>query len=258
MPYAELPPPPDLAGVVHCVWSFEDANPGPLERIVPDGRCELIVHAGAAFLERDAEGRWRTQPRVLFAGQVTRPLHLRASGAAGVVGIRFRHAAARAFFGRPLHEATDRRVGLVHDWGRKRCDMESAVAFVRERIQSNAQARDAVIEGCVDRIVETADALPVAALIEGCGIGRRQLERRFADAVGVGPALFASIVRFRRVFDEIDHGGTRPWTDAAAAAGYSDQSHFIREFRRFVGCTPGEFVRTSQGLATALVETVPR
>ena len=254
MTYIELPPPADLASVVHCTWRFEDARPGPLDRVVPDGRCELIVHGGAAFSERDAAGRWREQPRVLFAGQLTKPLHLRGNGRADVIGVRFRYAASRDFFGAPLREATDRRVDLEREWRTATHDVESILDSVRERIRAHAPARDESVERCVDRIANAEGALPVAELADFAGIGRRQLERRFADAVGIGPALLASIIRFRRVFDEIDHGGARPWTDAAAAVGYSDQSHFIREFRRFVGCTPGEFVRSSGGLAAALVE----
>src|SRR5206468_2665641 len=133
-------------------------------------------------------------------------------------------------------------------------DIASVLDYVRERIRVHSHSRDALVERCVDRVTQCAAALRVATLEEISGLGRRQLERRFADAIGVGPALLASIVRFRRVFDEIDHGSERPWTDAALAAGYSDQSHFIREFRRFVGCTPGEFLRTAEGLAAALIE----
>ena len=252
MPYTEFPPPPDLADVVHCIWRFDEATPAALDRIVPDGRCELIVHGAAPFSERAGE-RWRRQPRVLFAGQVTRPLHLRANGPADVIGVRLHYACARLVFARPVHEATDRRVGLCAAWGDAPATIDAAIAFVRRRTGQNADLRDALVEASVDRIARSPGALPVEALAQGCGLGRRQLERRFADAAGVGPALLASILRFRRVFDEIEHGGARPWTDAAAAAGYSDQSHFIREFRRFVGCTPGEFMRTSEGLATALV-----
>jgi AraC-like DNA-binding protein len=92
----------------------------------------------------------------------------------------------------------------------------------------------------------------VQTLAEDAAIGRRQLERRFGECVGVGPGLLASIFRFRSVFDVMERDVSSPWTDAALAAGYYDQSHFIREFRRFVGVTPTAFARTAAGLGEAL------
>jgi AraC-like DNA-binding protein len=67
--------------------------------------------------------------------------------------------------------------------------------------------------------------------------------------------MLADILRFRRVFDAIERDSARPWTDAALAAGYFDQSHLVRDFRRFVGCTPTEFAAARPGLASALVES---
>jgi AraC-like DNA-binding protein len=252
MAYRVQPAPAGLEEWVECVWSFEREAPASVERVVPDGRCELIVQGAASFSERGDDGLWRTQPRVLFAGQVTRPLHVRANGAARVIGVRFRYAGARAFFGRPLREATDRRIGL--DAGFEDASVECVADFVRERVDRHRTARDPVVEEAVSRIAANGGDVAMAELAAASAVGRRQLERRFADAVGVGPALLAAIVRFRRVFEELDRRGARPWTDAALAAGYSDQSHFIREFRRFVGCTPGEFLRESRGLANALVD----
>jgi AraC-like DNA-binding protein len=67
-------------------------------------------------------------------------------------------------------------------------------------------------------------------------------------------APFRERARLRSVFDALEANPGAGWTDAALAAGYFDQSHLIRDFRRFVGCTPAQFVASHPGLATALVE----
>lgn len=269
MSYAEFPASPRLARFVHCVWTFastrEDDAP---ERIVPDGRPELVVHCAEPYGEIGTDGILRRQPRALFAGQLTRPLHLRASGAASVVGVRFKPDGARAFFGRPMRECVDVRIALDDVWagsGTRLADAMAAVddaatrialadAFVAERIAAQADGDDEAVACCVAMIEASGGQVAIDALLQAARLGRRQLERRFAEAVGVGPALLAAIFRFRSVFDLIEHDSDRPWTDAALGAGFYDQSHFIREFRRFVGCTPGEFFRGGEGLATALVE----
>jgi len=102
-----------LAPHVHCVWSFEASEDGDEQAIPPDGRAELIVHRGAAYEERGDDGRWRAQPMLLFAGQLTRPLVLRSRGAVAVLAMRFTPAGAWAFAGRAMARCNDRRIALA-------------------------------------------------------------------------------------------------------------------------------------------------
>ena len=102
MRYAEYAPDPRLAAFVRCYWVFEaetGAAAGAVasvavadETIVPDGNPELVFHYGESFSEiaADAFGELRAirQPQSLFAGQLTRPLTLRANGARGVISVR--------------------------------------------------------------------------------------------------------------------------------------------------------------------------
>ena len=266
MRYAEHAPPDALAAVLHCLWTFEDDAPGgEPQRIVPDGRCELIVHLGEPYRE---VGNDAPQPRVLFAGQLTKPLWLESTGPCAVVSARFRPAAARAFVGYSMRRTTDLRLaldevvpglawGLAESLARLPAMEDRALTLARwvgDRVQHAAVRDDLAVRLAAERIEATGGEVDVAELVAASGLGRRQFERRFGEQVGIGPALLASVLRFRRVFDLIEHDSSRPWTDAALAAGYFDQSHLIRDFRRFVGCTPTEFQRASQGLATALVE----
>lgn len=265
MRYAEHAPPDALAHVLHCVWTFEDdaAHAQP-QRIVPDGRCELVVHFGAPFREAGAA---QPQPRIVFAGQLTRPLWIEATGPSGVVGARFHPATSRALLGLRMDEATDQRLdveALLPDAAALAHSVRAAVTLQAKRdavcgFVARHCARgepDPAVTDAVEAMQRAGGVIAVEKAAEHAGLGRRQLERRFLDAVGVSPALFANILRFRRVFDAIEHDSSRPWTDAAAAAGYFDQSHLIRDFRRFVGCTPTEFAASQPGLARALVADV--
>ena len=268
MRYEEFPPAPELRANVRCLWRFEADAPeaGAPERIVPDGRCELVLHYGDPFVESGTDGVEHAQPRALFAGQLSRPLWLRATGRAGVIGVRFHPAGARSFLGFALGEATDRRVALhaicPEPAGRLEDDIaradaagriEIAQRFVAERIAQNALPIDEAIARCAAALEAQAGRCTLEEVIAESGVGRRQFERRFRDAVGLSPKLFASVLRLRSVFDVLQDDPQADWTDAALAAGYFDQSHLIRDFRRFVGCTPAQFVAARAPLASALV-----
>ena len=270
MHYAELEPGPALARYVRCIWSFEDeGGAGAPQRIVPDGRPELVVHCAEPWREVDGSATV-TQPRVLFAGQLTRPLWLQPGARSIVIGVRFHPAAAHCFLGTPLDQVTDARIAIAALWPQEASRMLAEVdaapgmperiaaieRFVERRIAASGVTGDELVGRCVAAMMEPgAGAVAVDEIVSQSGIGRRQLERRFRKSVGISPGTLLDIVRFRRVFDAIEHDSARPWTDAAAAAGYFDQSHLVRDFRRFVGCTPTEFAAAQPGLATALVET---
>ena len=265
MRYAEYPPPDALLGVLHCLWTFEDDGAArEPQRIVPDGRCELVIHLGEPYREVGASS---PQPRVLFAGQLTQPLWLEATGPCSVIGVRFRPAGAHSFVGGSMRSATDRRVALDEmapglsaallaalSVTGPDARVETATAWVRERIGRAGVSVDDAVAAAAERIERSGGDVDVEELAASSGLGRRTLERRFAEIVGISPALLANVFRFRRVFDLIEHDSSRPWTDAALAGGYFDQSHLIRDFRRFVGCTPTEFAASRPGLASALVD----
>jgi AraC-like DNA-binding protein len=78
---------------------------------------------------------------------------------------------------------------------------------------------------------------PVPSLLD---LSSRQHRRRFQAAAGIPPKLYARIRRFQHVLGQI---GRVPVADAAAACGYCDQSHLIRDFREFAGTSPGQWLR---------------
>lgn len=252
--YAEFAPRADLAGHVHCLWVFEGTDADEDQRIAPDGRCELIVHHGEAYLERDGQGLLVRQPSVLFAGQLTRPLHIRAAGRAGVTGVRFTTAGAHAYLGRPLDGFTDRRTAL--DAGElSGADEAARLARIQDHVAAEIARLgvppDPVVEACVARLEQGAS---VEALCRDTGLTPRTLQRRFAARIGVSPRMLAAIVRFRRLFEALREADAETWTAVAQAAGYFDHPQMARDFRRFVGCTPSRFVAAERGLAASLAD----
>jgi AraC-like DNA-binding protein len=73
----------------------------------------------------------------------------------------------------------------------------------------------------------------------------RSLQRLFADHVGLGPKW---VINRYRVHEAAEVAAASPdvdWAALAAALGYSDQSHLVREFTAAVGTPPDRYARRS-------------
>lgn len=68
----------------------------------------------------------------------------------------------------------------------------------------------------------------------------------FKAATGVPPYQWHMKARMRRV-EEMLTDADLPLTEIAVAAGFADQAHFTRVFRRFRGLTPAAWRRTHRG-----------
>jgi AraC-like DNA-binding protein len=75
-------------------------------------------------------------------------------------------------------------------------------------------------------------------------VGERRLQRAFDRSVGLSPKVLGRVLRLRQAVRRLESAG-RPlsWAGVAAAAGYADQAHLIREFRALAGVTPAAYVR---------------
>jgi AraC-like DNA-binding protein len=87
----------------------------------------------------------------------------------------------------------------------------------------------------------------IERLSQWIGISSRQLQRRFTAAVGYGPKIFQSILRFQRLLS-LSSRTSAPWNLAqfSAEAGYADQAHMTREVQRFSGTPPTVLLRSAR------------
>lgn len=264
--YIEHAPRQSLREFAQCVWTFSAAEDGAPQPIAPDGRCELILHLREPYRELREEGAV-VQPPVLFAGQITRPLTLQAQGGVSVIGVRFRPDGARAFLGSDLDVTTDKRIDLAAAQGddaaallRAARDDELRIERRIELIEDYVEARiaaskrtpaiDPIVRAAVTRLLAGEDLDP------DHGVSARTLQRRFKAEVGVSPRELQSVLRFRRVFDSIEGEEPPGWIEAALAAGYFDQPHMARDFRRYLGVSSRQWAMQRAGLAKLLTARV--
>lgn len=219
------------------------------------GETTVLPQAGAV-LGFQFRGRVRADQGLLSVAGVT-GIQQAASryayvGETGSVLVRFTPQGA-ACLGLPAHELTGRSVALdeiiaparareAYDRLLAAPDPAARVAAVEELLLDLPFVADRLVERALELLAAADDGdASVAAVARALSLSERQLERRMLSRVGLSPKRIARLLRFERA---VALARTIPsLTAVALAAGYADQSHFIREFRRFSGAAPGAILR---------------
>lgn len=101
---------------------------------------------------------------------------------------------------------------------------------------------DKTYEKAVALIDTRNGRIKVGELSHILGVSNRTLERKFKYILGIPPKMFAKVVRFQRVLEKIRcNSASRNLTEIACEFEYSDQAHFIRDFKSMSGVLPGSF-----------------
>ena len=72
------------------------------------------------------------------------------------------------------------------------------------------------------------------------GLSRQHLTRLFQRHVGVGPKVFARVIRLQSLLDGIKRTASPIWAAISLESGYYDQAHMVNECRDLTGLTPTE------------------
>ena len=215
------------------------ARPGESFRILPDGSLDLVWELSSG------------EPRSLAFGTTTRPRAAALTAGAIYVGVRFRPGAAHRFLdAATLAPLTD---GDAPCALRRDSDLAPALAEERdfahragliarhlEHLAADVDARD-LSETAARMIGAQGGQVRIGDLAGKLNVTRRHLERQCRRDLGISPKMLARITRFRRAAAMLAQGRVRSGADLAAAGGYVDQAHLIREFQEFAGTTPKLF-----------------
>jgi AraC-like DNA-binding protein len=262
--YREFAPVPELATIVETLWTLAgEASALEVEDqpVLPDGRPELILHLGEPFVRVDGSGHAVRQSHAILAGQLTTALTLRPTGRIRVLGIRLRPYGAAALRVGPADRLLNHTIDvtaaapnlarLFRDIQSATDDPTTAAAMVQQRLLRllDATRIDARIRYATDLVLRRRGRVNIDRLAHDVNWSRRSLERGFQESVGIAPKRLARIARFQYALQVLE-GRSSPGTGAhtAAACGYADQAHFVRDFRELAGCPPGAHLLRSAEL----------
>src|SRR5262249_3195406 len=132
-----------------------------------------------------------------------------------------------------LAESVDlNRINIVEGFLRgRRTDPDENAPLVTEIVYAVAKERG---------------ILKVEDLVERYGLSKRTLQRLFAKYVGVSPKWVIQRYRLHEAAEQLATDAPVNQAALALSLGYSDQAHFVRDFKAIVGVSPAAYARAAR------------
>ena len=122
--------------------------------------------------------------------------------------------------------------------------------FFRKILATRDIPDQSLITASIDFITRHKGLLPVSSLTEFTGYNERKLERTFIQSIGISPKRFSNIIKLHVFLKQLrDRPAQVNLTYLGYEAGYYDQPHLIREFKKYTGLTPGQYDSITNPLA---------
>ena len=168
--------------------------------------------------------------------------------------VQFKPGGAHPFLKKPIHEFNNKVKPAEDIFGTEINELRSAILRA-----SNEKEIFALIDSWLhqihdpflnanDEILHVLHGLEETSykehdlFLKEYSKSQKHLIDQFKKYVGLTPKLTHRIFRFNSILKSIHQKEIIDWLTIAEEFGYTDQSHFIKEFKEFSGFNPKEFI----------------
>lgn len=217
-------------------WDLRD-KPPHIQRNLPDPCVNLFFDQSGAKL----------------LGPVTKSYSYKLSEQGHIVGIKFKPAGFRCFASPPMTCFANKYTDLdtvFSNWDSSLVTKMQSVNSLEEAVtvlepfliaQNNGiDDKTRLANEIIEYIKSPLNATQVKQVATHFKMSVRTLQRLFESHIGVSAKW---IIRKYRLHDVLDHAENNEldWLTLSLALGYTDQSHFIKDFKELIGVTPRNY-----------------
>ena len=141
--------------------------------------------------------------------------------------------------------------GSIHNRLTEAPDITVRLTILERELLSILDEKFQIPENVQQLFISHTQSEPSVRLTEFCrqhNTGMRKLERMFHKYIGVSAKTYAILNRFQNSLYQLFNSDYSKLSDIAYGNDYFDQMHFIRDFKRFSGNTPKNFIRQDNSM----------
>lgn len=250
---------PMLKSYIEQIFVFECDGPLPnddLKLIVPNGRIKLVIPF-KNNLAAQANGlhHLSKENKITLIGIADIPstVEIEKNEPAGNITVEFSPLGAYRFLNLKWSDLKN----TISDFS----DISGNVALQLEEKLMNAptipaklqvlqqflvtlfrnSSGDPVFDFCVRKIIDSKGTINIKRLEKTTGYSARWLNVKFKEKIGTSPKNLASVIRFQQYYQYMAINADLVFMQKEFYNYYYDQSHFIKDFKRFTGHAPLRF-----------------
>jgi AraC-like DNA-binding protein len=239
-------PSPQLSGFVESFWMVENTSDKAHDTVgLPDGRFDIIFSYSA------------TEPfHVMLMGLGTEPGQHPIPPKIVICAVSFKLLAIEYLLDIKAASLLNAAHPLPPDfWGITKNDLGDFENFC-EKISVKMLSLikpgiDSRKQKLFDLIYSSNGSLPVKELASKVFWSSRQINRYFNDHFGISIKAYCNILRFKASLHHIKEGKLYP------ELNFADQTHFIKEIKKFSGALPKELFK-NQNDRFILLSALPK
>ncbi len=248
------PPKENLKKYVQCYWILDTTiQPNKIltQKIISDGSNGLIFNIASPIDITIDKKNITNLSNILITGSTMKPTYLTIKNKTKLIGIRFNIGGSYPFFQDNLNKYKDNVSNFNNiEWNRilnilknlsetdkivKILDEFLSKIILKEKIASTNLILEAV------KLIFQDNNIRKKYLCTILNISERQLERKFKEVIGLTFIQISSVIKIHNARKIIRKNEFLSLTQVGYDCNYFDQSHFIKEFKKFTNTTPKKY-----------------
>ncbi len=244
---------------IESVFYFKNFMPEhSIERVVPTGHLFIIFELDG--FQRNTFDSETLKPngnfsKVWISGMHKNYLSISAHQNSEMFVIQFKPFGSYPFFHFPIHQLNEKVIPAQEILGTKILELRELILkkttpqekfilaedWLKNRFDSGKTPNKELLS-----TINQLTNQPLSnhtAIVDSYPKTQKHLITQFKKFCGHTPKVFHRIIRFNEVLQQIKTQQKISWSQIAYQCGYTDQSHFIKEFKEFSGFNPQEFIK---------------
>ncbi len=245
---------------VECLMYFKDFMPDhSIERVIPTGHSFVIFELDG--FTRNTFDNETLKPnkeftKVWISGMHKNYISISAHQKSEMFVIQFKSEGAYPFLHVPAHELSDKVFQAEELFGDEILALRSSIvsaegpqekfataeAWLEQRFDGEKKAPQE-IHDIIATLRQRSNGDSLGSLLDGYPHSQKHLIDQFKRYVGLTPKYYHRLLRFNEILAKIQQKQPLSWSQITYDYGFSDQPHFIKDFKHFSGFNPSEFIK---------------